>query len=206
MYRQIWPESDIRETLMATDRPDLAVEEYRALRATIRERGTARLIVTTITFVSWAAIATGSCALNLAPVLGLIPLLVLAAGFEAGFAMHVGVERLGRFIQVRYESAAGLPGWEHAAMKAGANPAAHLGVDPLFFWPYIAAVVLNLMVVLILEASPVPQTSPDLVSIDASLSPAVLAYALLHGAVVARLVAARRVARRQRERDLALFS
>src|SRR5262245_24708088 len=103
---------------MATERPDLAVEEYRALRATIRERGTARLVVTTITFVSWAGLVTATCALNLPAVLGLVPLLVLTAGFEAGFAMHVGVERVGRFIQVRYEGDAGLPAWEHAAMKA----------------------------------------------------------------------------------------
>lgn len=191
---------------MTTDRPDLALEEYRALRATIRERGTARLVVTTITFVSWAAVATAACALNLAPVLGLVPLLALTAGFEAGFAMHVGVERIGRFLQVRYESADTLPGWEHAAMKAGANPSARLGVDPLFFWPYVAAVVLNLVVVLVLEASPTPEASPDLVLIEAAPSPVVVACALLHGAVVARFLAARRVARTQRERDLALFS
>jgi len=191
---------------MTTDRPELALEEYRALRATIRERGTARLVVTALTFVSWAAVATATCAFSLAPVLGFIPLLVLTAGFEAGFAMHVGVERIGRFLQVRYESAGTLPGWEHAAMKAGANPSARLGVDPLFFWPYVAAVVLNLVVVLILLVSPTTETSPDLVWFDATPSPAVLAYAVLHGAVVARLIAARRVARSQRERDVALFN
>ena len=40
---------------MSSDSPSpLSIEEYRALRATIRERGTARWIVIALTFVAWA--------------------------------------------------------------------------------------------------------------------------------------------------------
>lgn len=195
---------------MATDWPDLATEEYRALRATIRERGTARLVVTAITFVSWAGLVTATAAWGITSLFGLIPLVVLSAGFEVGFAMHVGVERIGRFIQVRYESESGLPAWEHAAMKAGANPAARLGVDPLFFWIYLTAVILNLLVSMAIETTGAGvaelPTPLDVIHLSAPPSPALVAFALFHGAVVARLVAARRVVRRQRERDLALFS
>src|SRR5688572_14729222 len=38
-------------------RSELAHEEFRALRATIRERGTLRLLVVLITFVAWATLA-----------------------------------------------------------------------------------------------------------------------------------------------------
>jgi hypothetical protein len=173
---------------MAADRPELAVEEYRALRATIRERGTTRVVVTVITFVSWAALALLASTLDAGPPLGLIPLLVLAVGFEAAFALHVGVERIGRFIQAQYEVPNALPAWEQSAMKIGTTPGASGGVDPIFFWPFCMAVLLNLMVVLLLQ-----------------WSPAAIVFGLIHGVVVARLLSARRFARRQREQDLAAF-
>ncbi len=34
----------------------------------------------------------------------MVPLTVLVGGFEAVWTLHVGVERIGRFIQVSYES------------------------------------------------------------------------------------------------------
>ena len=81
---------------MATDPTPLAVEEYRALRATIRERGTMRLVVALITFVAWAAGALAVVSWGSVSALALLPLLVLVAGFEVVFATHVGVERIGR--------------------------------------------------------------------------------------------------------------
>lgn len=175
---------------MAPDRSQLALEEYRALRATIRERGTARVVVTTITFVSWAGLALAAYALSVGPLVGLLPLVVLAAGFEGVFALHVGVERIGRYLQARYEEPAGTPGWEHAAMSFGANKRLNPGVDALFFWPFIIATLLNLMLVLLLHGGEdIPVQS-------------IVWFSLGHGILAGRLVSARRFARRQRQADL----
>src|SRR5262245_27009434 len=75
-------------------------EEYSALRATIRERGTARVWLLTIGVITWAALALVTVALALPPVAALLPLLVLVATFEGVFALHVGVERIGRYLLV----------------------------------------------------------------------------------------------------------
>jgi hypothetical protein len=71
---------------MVLDPAQTSSEEYRELRATIRERGTARLFVMTITLVAWAGLALAIKALFFAPVLMLVPLLLLATGFELGYA------------------------------------------------------------------------------------------------------------------------
>src|SRR5689334_22610803 len=95
----------------------LGHEEYRALRATIRERGTLRHLTTVITFFVWAATMLWAALSLGAPTFVLVPLLVLAAGFEIGFSLHVGVERIGRYLQVRYErESATLVCWETTAM------------------------------------------------------------------------------------------
>src|SRR5262249_48227793 len=108
---------------MTEMRSELAVEEYRALRATIRERGTARVVITTFTFVAWAALVLTVQAVFPQPVSSLIPLLVLGAGFESVFSLHIGVERIGRYLQARYETPAeGAPAWEHTAMQFGRDP------------------------------------------------------------------------------------
>ena len=74
---------------MSFDRSSLRVEEYRALRATVRERGTTRLIVSAITFVSWATLAVVVYAVSAIPLIAVFPLFVLVAGFEVVFATHV---------------------------------------------------------------------------------------------------------------------
>ena len=191
---------------MASDRADLAVEEYRALRATIRERGTLRALVTTITFVSWAALSLAAAALFVLPPLALIPLLALAAGFEAVFAIHVGVERVGRYIQRRFETGDGLPGWEHAAMKAGAVKQAGGGIDPLMTWLFVFATLLNLMVVLIMQTDPGPIEEATLTTFDGPPPASFAFFTVVHAAFLVRVFAARRFARGQRERDLQLFS
>jgi len=73
------------------------LEEYRALRDTIRERGTTRAWLLLATFVAWAALAIATASLAALPVATLLPLLVLAVGFETGFALHTGVERIARY-------------------------------------------------------------------------------------------------------------
>jgi hypothetical protein len=119
------------------------LEEYSALRATIRERGTARVWIFLAGFTVWAALTITTAALASLPVATLLPLLVLSAAFEIVFALHTGVERIGRYIQVFFE-APGERGWEHTAMAFGrAFPGG--GSDPLFA-PYFAlATVLNLV-------------------------------------------------------------
>src|SRR4051812_2742363 len=56
--------------------------EFAALRATIRERGTARMILLPLTFAIWGGVAVATTAAIQLPIAALLPLLVLAAGFE----------------------------------------------------------------------------------------------------------------------------
>ena len=92
---------------------DLLHEEFAALRATIRERGTARVWIFFATIAVWAALGVAMMLVGTAPVFTLLPLVVLAAGFEAIFHLHVGVERVGRYLQAFTEDAAagGRPQW-----------------------------------------------------------------------------------------------
>src|SRR5258706_8380613 len=87
------------------------LEEYRALRDTIRERGTARVWVFLAGMVAWGALTIATAALAALPVATFLPLLVLAAAFEGVFSLHVGVERIGRYIQAFLEEPAGDLGW-----------------------------------------------------------------------------------------------
>src|SRR5690349_7363615 len=105
---------------MTIDPVKLSVEEYRALRATIRERGNLRFISVLVTFSVWAAAVICIYAQLAAPTAVLIPLFVLAVGFEVVYSLHVGTERVGRYLQVYYESVSGTtPAWEHLAMAIG---------------------------------------------------------------------------------------
>ena len=92
---------------------DSELEEYRSLRATIRQRGSVRLCVFVGGLAAWAAGAMASTLINV-PLVTVIPLLVLAASFEAVFALHIGVERVGRYLQVFHGDT-----WEQSAMAFG---------------------------------------------------------------------------------------
>jgi hypothetical protein len=71
----------------------------------------------------------------------LVPLLVLAAGFEAIFALHVNVERIGRYLQVFHEPDGG---WERVAMRFGQRfPGT--GPDPLFSRMFALATSVNFL-------------------------------------------------------------
>src|SRR4051794_7221669 len=106
-------------------------EEYAVLRATIRERGTARMVLLPFIFIGWAATAVATAAVITVAVSTLVPLLILVAGFEAVFALHVNVERIGRYLQVFHEKHEKNGGWEHVAMRFGQQfPGS--GPDPLF--------------------------------------------------------------------------
>jgi len=191
---------------MTPDRSDFALEEYRALRATIRDRGTTRVVVMTITFVVWAGLALAAAALHVFPPLALVPLLALAAGFEGVFALHVGVERIGRYLQTRYETGDGLPAWEHTAMKFGAERRASGGIDPLFTWPFVLAGVLNLLITVVLHTYPGDLEPGTLMHLEGPSPAAFAVFALIHAVFVSRVLSARRFARTQRERDLQLLA
>lgn len=166
-------------------------EEYSALRATIRERGTARVCVFAGGIVAWTAATIATAALASTPVATLLPLLVLASIFEAVFALHIGVERIGRYIQVFHEAGGSSPlatGWEHAAMAFG-RPAGAATTDALFTGPFLLTALLNAAPALMLTP-----TRVELVVIGGG-----------HALFVLRVLAARHAAGKQRALDLARF-
>jgi hypothetical protein len=184
-----------------SDTNSLSVEEYRALRATIRERGTARLIVTALTFVAWSAVAVSAYALFTNAAITLIPLVILATGFEVIFAMHVGVERIGRYLYVHYETDSNrTPCWEHAIAAFGTRAAAGSAIDPLCTLLFILVTIANLVPLVWLTATAggeLIRQAPVLVIFAASV--------VAHAAFIVRVLGARRFAAGQRARDTSLF-
>ena len=117
--------------------------EYDALRATIRERGTARMVLIPFVFTAWAGVAIATSAVIAVALSTLVPLLVLAAGFEATFALYTNVERIGRYLQVFHERDATIE-WEHVSMEFGRR-FSDGGPDPLFARLFITAVSVNFL-------------------------------------------------------------
>lgn len=130
-------------TIMSTQQQ----EEYRALRKTIAQRGTAKTWIFLVGIVAWAALTMATAALASLPVATFLPLLVLAVTFEAMFTLHVGVERIGRYLQVFHEDTTG---WEHTAMAFG-RPLKGTGTDPLFVAHFVLATILNIVPALLAE-------------------------------------------------------
>ncbi len=162
--------------------------EYRALRATIRERGTARVYIFAGGFAAWGALTVATAALASTPLATLLPLLVLTGIFEAVFTLHVGVERIGRYLQVFYETEGTGGRWEHMAMAFG-RPARAATPDALFAVPFALAALFNVAPALIVQP-----TIHELIFIGGA-----------HALFVLRVVVARQAARRQRAIDLAGF-
>lgn len=158
--------------------------EYTVLRQTIASRGTARMILFPATIVGWA-FAARTFGVAASPLGSLFSLAVLAAGFEAIHALHVGVERIGRYLQTFYEGAENGPKWETTAMSVGpALPGG--GVDPLFTVMFVLVTLLNAMPLAV--ARP---TTLELIAVGA-----------LHAALLVRLARARGAAARQRAVEL----
>jgi len=159
--------------------------EFEVLRQTIAARGTVRPVVFLAAVLGWSAAVVVLLLYADLPVAAVVPLVILAAGFEAVHGLHVGVERIGRYIQTEYETSEPGPRWESSAMAFGpALPGG--GVDPLFTAAFVCCALFNLAVVGILEPTPTEF--------------AVLL--LLHVAFVVRLVRARVAAGRQRAVEL----
>lgn len=163
--------------------PDRPGEEYAALRATIRQRGTARVYVFALGLASWAALTLTSVILVVPPVTTIVPLLVLAGTFEAVFGLHTGVERIGRYLLVFHDDR-----WERAAGLFG-QPAGAPRSDALLTAPFLLAALANL--VPLLSTTPIVQ---ELVIVIGA-----------HAAFGVRVLRARTAARRQRSVDTERF-
>jgi hypothetical protein len=162
--------------------------EYAILRRTIADRGTTRVVLQLVSLVSWATLATILGLYSDVPLLTVVPLGVLCAGYEAVWSLHVGVERVGRFIQVVYESAPGGPTWETMAMRAGSLPGS--GTNPLFSLVFGGASLVNLGAAFVVEP-----TALELVIL-----------AGCHALFLIRLAQTRVTAGRQRRADVSELS
>lgn len=159
-------------------------QEYAALRATIRERGTVRMLLLPVVFGIWAAVAIATTAAIQLPIAAILPLVVLGAGFEAIYALHINVERIGRYLQVFHEPQGG---WEHVAMEFGQRFPGR-GPDALFSALFLMATAINYLPVAL------GGTTPELV-----------AGGLLHLVLAFHIGTARSRATQQRQQDLDRF-
>ena len=165
-----------------------AETEFAVLRETIAARGTTRMVLLPLTFVGWAALTAALLLFGEIPIASLLSLAVLVAGFEAIHALHVGVERIGRYLQVCYEGDPDGPRWETTAMAVGpALPGG--GIDPLFSVVFICATVINLI------PSALPRWTP--LELGAVMLP--------HAVFIFRVIRARGAAARQRAVELESF-
>lgn len=166
----------------------LSDTEYAVLRQTIAWRGTARMALVPVTLIGWAALTLTLLLFGTLPVAALLTLGVLVGGFEAVHALHVGAERIGRYLQVFYESDPDGPRWETTAMAVGPSLPGG-GIDPLFSAVFVGATVINLLPAL------VPQPTPIELGVVGAL----------HAAFLFRVIRARGAAARQRAVELESF-
>lgn len=163
----------------------LSETEYAVLRQTIATRGTTRAVLLPVTLIGWGAISLAILLLSPHPVASLVGLTVIAGGFEAVHGLHVGVERIGRYLQVYYEPGRDTPKWETTAMAVGPSLPGG-GTDPLFTATFGCAAVVNLAVGIL--------NRPTAIEI--------ILIALIHLAFIIRIVRSRIAAARQRTVEL----
>src|SRR4026208_1353550 len=113
-------------------------DEFRALRGTIQLRGTVRMVVVPVVFVGWAATAVAPAAVITVAVSTLVPLLLLVAGFEAVFALHVNVARISHSLKVHHAT----DGRQAADFY---HRAGRKGPDPLFSRLFVLATSVNFL-------------------------------------------------------------
>ena len=162
--------------------------EFRVLRQTIATRGTVRMVLLPTALIGWAALSLVILVVGEFPVASLMSLAVLVGGFEAIHALHVGAERIGRYLQVYYEGAEGAPRWESTVTAIGpALPGG--GIDPLFSFVFACAAFINI----------IPALLPAPTRLELGI------VGILHLAFVGRVVRARGAAARQRAVELESF-
>jgi hypothetical protein len=143
------------------------------------------MVLAPIVFLGWAGTAVATTAVITVALSTLVPLMVLAAGFEALFALHVNVERIGRYLQVFHEPDGG---WEQVAMRFGQR-FPNSGPDPLFSRLFILAVSINFLPVAL--GGEIPE---------------IVVLAVLHMIFLNHIRLSRRFAARQRAEDLTRFT
>ncbi len=127
---------------------DRSLAEFEALRATIRSRGQIRIVVFLAGMVSWAVVLQAQLIWLPNPVTSSIPLLLLVTTFEIVRTLHVGIERIGRYLQVFHEETSGPdtpldpPAWERTVMALGPNLPGAAG-HPLFLPLFMLATLVN---------------------------------------------------------------
>lgn len=140
---------------------ELAQQEYAVLRETIKSRGGARPLVALAGVSAWAAAMLGVLIWLPNPLAAVVPLLILVTTFEVVRSLHLGVERIGRYVQVFFEEGLAAdgapltpPAWEHTAMTFGsAVPGA--GGHPLFFPILLLATIINMIAVILPDPLPI---------------------------------------------------
>ena len=137
-----------------------------------------------VIFIGWAATAIATAAIITVAISTLVPLLVLVAGFETVFALHINVERIGRYLQAFHEED---DGWEHVAMTFGQRFQGS-GPDPLFAQMFVFGISMNFLPV----------------ALGGEL-PEIVVLAVVHLLAVFRIRMAHAAARRQRAEDLERF-
>ena len=164
--------------------------EFTVLRQTISTRGTVRIALLPVTVIGWTAITVALLHLGdpVRAIVWLVPLSVAIGGFEAIHALNVGVERIGRYLQVYYEGQSDGPTWETTAMSMGPGLPGG-GIDPLFSVVVAALAGLNLAL-----AFPHLRTTTDYVVVIP-----------VHAIFWIRVIRARGAAARQRAVDLETF-
>lgn len=138
-----------------------------------------------VVFIGWAATAIATAAVITVAISTLVPLIVLVAGFETIFALHMNVERIGRYLHVFHEPDGG---WEHVAMAFGQKYPGGGGPDALFTQLFVFGISVNFLPVA-LGGDPTEIT----------------VLAVLHLFAIYRIRMARVAAGRQRSTDLERF-
>jgi hypothetical protein len=170
----------------------LRLEEFRSLRDTIRTRGSLRLALVLAGLTAWAVTLVAVLAWLPNPIAGSIPLVLLVAGFEVNRMMCLGVERIGRYLQVFFEKSevadVDAPAWETTAMAFGPSvPGA--GGHPLLLPVFLFATLINMLAVILPGPTPIEMgvmTAP-------------------HASFVIWMAFADRAMRQQRGKELARF-
>jgi hypothetical protein len=166
----------------------LSEQEFTVLRQTIASRGTTRMVLLPVTLIGWSALSLLLLLFSEVPLAALLPLAVLVGGFEAIHALHVGVERVGRYLQVFYETGNDTPRWETTAMSVGPSLPGG-GIDPLFSVVFVCATFLNA----------IPALLPQPTRLELGVVSA------LHLAFIFRVIRARGAAARQRAVELETY-
>ncbi len=159
------------------------------MRDTIGQRGLVRVALFVLGLAAWAALLLVVLSGSPVPAFSLVPLVILVATFEAVHQLHVGAERIGRYLLVFHEEGAeGGPRWEGVIGRLG-RPLKGNDTDPLFVAVFAMAAAVNALAILL----PSPTAHEGAV------------LALVHAVFVARVVTARFAARRQRADDEGRF-